>query len=280
MFPTEGLCSELECVTGPIRNLGSLIILNASAIGVSSRGKCQILAVEPSSEAASFAEYGEDLVLLSALNTINRGFYIDVGAMDAVTASVTKLFYEAGWNGINIEPCRRWFDTLVAHRPRDVNLCLAASNHVGFVTLHEISNSGLSTTIDKYFDEYKAQGLPHRSYSVPCRPLSDICAEYVRGDIHFLKIDVEGAEKSVLQGCDFNRFRPWLLAIEATVPRTRTACHGEWEDLVLGAGYDFALLHGINRYYLARERFGLKALIQQPKLSQLSFEPTTHPPSA
>ena len=220
--------------------------------------------------AASYAQFGEDLILMSALNTVDRGFYIDVGAWDEVKDSVTKLFYEKGWNGINVEPCPRWLNTLVAPRSRDVNLCLAASDYAGIVTLHEISETGLSTTVTKYADQYLAQGLPHRAYSVLCRPLREICAKYVRGDIHFLKIDVEGAEKSVLQGCDFKRFRPWLVVIEATVPTTQTPCYEEWEDLVLGAGYEFALAHEVNRYYVARERLGLKALIQRPESSLVS----------
>jgi FkbM family methyltransferase len=220
--------------------------------------------------AASYAQFGEDLILIGALNTVDHGFYIDVGAWDEVKDSVTKLFYDKGWNGINVEPCPRWFNTLVAPRSRDINLCLAASDYAGVVTLHEISETGLSTTVTKYADQYLAQGLPHRAYSVPCRPLREICAKYVRGDIHFLKIDVEGAEKPVLQGCDFNRFRPWLLVIEATVPTTQTPCYEEWEDLVLGAGYEFALAHEVNRYYVARERLGLKALIQRPESSLVS----------
>jgi FkbM family methyltransferase len=274
----EGQCSEFECVVGP--DIGSLIIRNASAAGVPSSGKCRILTVEAWPGAASYAQFGEDLILLSALNTVDRGFYIDVGAWDELKDSVTKLFYDKGWNGINIEPCPRWFHTLVARRPRDINLCLAASDHVGFVTLHEILETGLSTTVPKYADKYLAQGLPHRAYSVPCRPLGDICAEYVRGDIHFLKIDVEGAEKSVLQGYDFNRFRPWLLVIEATVPSTQTPCYAEWEDLVLGAGYELALFHEVNRYYVARERPRLKALIQQPEPSLVSIQRRSSPQEA
>jgi hypothetical protein len=88
----------------------------------------------------------------------------------------------------------------------------------------------------------------------------------VHGDIHFLKIDVEGAERSVLQGCNFLRFRPWLLAIEATVPCTYTPSHEEWEHLVLGAGYEFALFNQINRYYVAREHVGRKGRIQTPSV--------------
>jgi len=92
-----------------------------------------------------------------------------------------------------------------------------------------------------------------RSYEVPCKPLAAVCDEHVRSEIHFLKIDVEGAEREVLEGCDFNRYRPWLLAIEATVPTTNTPSHEEWEPLVFAAGYEFALFHQINRYYVARE---------------------------
>ena len=220
----------------------------------------------------SYAQFAEDLILMRALNTVDCGFYIDIGAWDEVRDSVTKLFYEKGWSGINIEPCPRWFETLTAARLRDINLRLAASDHSGVVTLHEISETGLSTTVAKYADQYLAQGLPHRAYPVPCRPLRDICDEYVHGDIHFLKIDVEGAEKSVLQGCDFNRFRPWLLVIEATLPTTQTPCYEEWEDLVLGAGYEFALSHEVNRYYVARERLGLKTLIQQSESTLASVQ--------
>lgn len=212
----------------------------------------------------SFAEYCEDSVLWGALANVRNGFYVDVGAMDPVKASVTKLFYNRGWSGINIEPCPRWFEAVAEQRPRDINLQMAASDHAGSLTLHEIPDTGLSTSVDRYAKGYDSQGMARRSYSVPCKPLADICAEHVQGDIHFLKIDVEGAEKSVLDGCDFSRFRPWLLAIEATEPCTYTPSHAEWEPLVLDAGYDFALSHEINRYYVARERIELKSRIQPP----------------
>ena len=39
----------------------------------------------------------------SAVSRIPSGFYIDVGACHPVVHSVTKLFYERGWNGINID---------------------------------------------------------------------------------------------------------------------------------------------------------------------------------
>ena len=51
-----------------------------------------------------WSQYGEDLVLLSMLKDVDRGFYVDVGAMHPKYESVTKLFYDRGSRGINLEP--------------------------------------------------------------------------------------------------------------------------------------------------------------------------------
>ncbi len=219
----------------------------------------------------SYAQYGEDLVLLGALAHVSKGFYIDVGAADPIFESVTKLFYDCGWSGINMEPRPSGFAALVVQRPRDINLQIAGSNRVGTILLHQIEDQvGLSTSVDEYADEYVAKGMRCQSYLVPSRPLADVCAEYAPPDIHFLKVDVEGAERSVLEGCDFKRFRPWLLAIEATIPFTYTPSHEEWEHIVLDAGYEFALFHQINRYYVAREHIDLKDRIQAPIIHEIS----------
>ena len=85
----------------------------------------------------SFAQYGEDLILWRALNFIKTGFYIDIGAMDPDTHSVTKLFYNEGWNGINVEPCPTWVKRLVEKRPLDITVPVAVSDRKGGMTFHE-----------------------------------------------------------------------------------------------------------------------------------------------
>jgi len=52
----------------------------------------------------SYAQYNEDIILLALLYDVEKGFYVDVGANYPVIDSVTKLFYQHGWRGINIEP--------------------------------------------------------------------------------------------------------------------------------------------------------------------------------
>ena len=45
------------------------------------------------------------------------GFYVDVGAHDPVQDSVTKLFYDRGWRGVNVEPQLAQHAALCAQRP-------------------------------------------------------------------------------------------------------------------------------------------------------------------
>ena len=52
----------------------------------------------------SYAQNQEDVMLARALAGTTNGFYIDVGAHDPVIDSVTKMFYDRGGRGINVEP--------------------------------------------------------------------------------------------------------------------------------------------------------------------------------
>jgi FkbM family methyltransferase len=215
-------------------------------------------------ELVSYAQFLEDIRLHRALKDIENGFYIDVGANHPLDHSVTKLFYEKGWNGINIEPSPSWFDELVKDRPRDINLKLAASSAAGEATFHDIAGTGLSTLVDKFAERGAAAGYPGTTIRVETRRLEDICNEYVRGDIHFLKIDVEGAEKSVIDGSDFAKYRPWIVLIEATEPMTTTANHFDWEPTLIANGYLFAGHDRVNRYYVSREHSELLPILQIP----------------
>lgn len=212
----------------------------------------------------SYAQNYEDVILARAFRDVAEGVYIDVGAQDPRFDSVTKAFYDRGWRGVNIEPAKYWHARLVEDRPRDINLWLAAGASSGSIDLHETDESGLSTTVAEFAQRHRDQGHALHSRRVPMSTLDAIWAEHVLGEVHFLKIDVEGAEGDVLRGVDLSVRRPWVIVVEATEPNSRVSTHDQWEPLLTGRGYQFVYEDGLNRFYLADEHADLSDAFRLP----------------
>ena len=130
-------------------------------------------------------------------------------------SSVTRRFYEAGWRGMNVEPVVTMFEKLVDRRPEDVNVQVACSDHAQDLTFYEVLDTGLSTVDPLHASEMRARGWNVVETPVHMVTLDSLLEEHDLGPIHFLKIDVEGAEPAVLAGCELTRWRPWVLVIEA-----------------------------------------------------------------
>lgn len=212
----------------------------------------------------SFAQNREDVILWRALGQLETGFYIDVGANDPVEHSVTKAFYDRGWHGLNIEPVQQWHDRLREARPRDINLQVAAGSKQGVMTLYEVADTGLSTSSKVVAERHGQKGFGHRVTQVQVDTVGHLCSLWSIEEVHFLKIDVEGAEREVLLGLDFSRIRPWIILVESTEPLSQLRSHDEWEDLITTQGYVFVHFDGLNRFYLADEHAELRGHFDAP----------------
>ena len=192
------------------------------------------------------------------------GFYVDVGAGHPVTHSITKLFYDAGWSGINIEPGPTYED-LTSSRPRDVNLPLAISTQSGEAVMWITSpEPGLSSLL-RPADELLPPGFSASPKTVRRARLDEVLEEHAPGRrIDFLKIDVEGAERDVLESIDFTEIRPTVVVVEAISPLDLRPTHQLWEPLLLTAGYVHAAFDGLNRFYAAVEHSDLVAALEYP----------------
>lgn len=212
----------------------------------------------------SYAQNLEDVMLWRALGNIPCGFYVDVGANDPVVDSVTRGFYERGWRGINIEPLPIHYSDLCRERTRDINLQCAAGAERGEVEIWECEVRGWATASADVVARHIAEGHVGVFLKVPVFQLREILEKHAADEIHFLKIDVEGFEKSVIDGMDFCRFRPWILVIEATRPNSKEEVHHEWEADLTKANYHLAYADGLNRFYVAEEHLELLEAFRYP----------------
>ena len=78
----------------------------------------------------SYAQNFEDVMLWRALEHVENGFYIDLGAQDPLADSVSMAFHEHGWKGIHVEPTPHYAQLLREQRPGDTVIEAAVANAV------------------------------------------------------------------------------------------------------------------------------------------------------
>jgi FkbM family methyltransferase len=145
-----------------------------------------------------------------------NGFFMDIGAHDGISINNTLYFEQThGWTGINVEVIGSVFDKLVINRPSNININCAVSNSDGVADF--ILNQGYTEMISgikQHFDprhweklqwENKQMGSTTEVIKVNTKKLETIFNEHNVSHIHYLSIDVEGAEFEVIKSINFNK---------------------------------------------------------------------------
>ena len=206
----------------------------------------------------SYSQNFEDFILFYLFYDINRGFYIDIGANDPNLISVTKAFYERGWNGINIEPLPDKFFLLQKFRPRDINLNIGAGKEEKIATLLVDGIYGEMSSL--LYNKTKIENN-QKFITIKIDTMENICKKYVPEGvkIEFCKIDVENSEKDVLLGFNFINCRPKIICIESLNDGlTHLPKYIEWEEILIKNDYNFAYNYESNRFYYDNKVKGLK----------------------
>lgn len=202
----------------------------------------------------SYAQNFEDVMLRRALQDIGHGYYVDIGACDPDTDSVTRWFYESGWRGINVDPDPQYHARLVERRPEDTNLQCVIGAASANVLFNITTKKGWSTGSAKQLTEIARRGnVATRPMLLPAITLDQLLALSSGRTIDFLKIDAEGMEKEILDGTCFALQRPRIIVAEATLLESQIPCHQTWEPNLLRKGYKFAWFDGLNRFYVRCE---------------------------
>jgi FkbM family methyltransferase len=200
-----------------------------------------------------YSQFYEDYILAYVLKDVTSGSYVDVGANDPNVNSVTKYFYMKGWRGVNVEPNPDMVKLLRQYRPEDYVAPVGASDKSGKLTFYNFTTvPGLSTFDKSIALDHTKAGIKFEELNIPVDTLNNILAKQdkVKGAFTFMNVDVEGFEREVLLGLDFDKYPADIILAESTAPETENPTYHSWEKILDDHAYIFAMDDGLNRYYI------------------------------
>lgn len=191
----------------------------------------------------SYSQEGEDRILGRIFEGQSSGFYVDVGAHHPSRFSNTKVFYDKGWRGINIDALPGTKDLFDEYRPGDINLELGVSSKQGSLTYFMFNEPALNTFDPLEAEKKDGLGQYHLTGTVQIdtKPLGQILSEHLipGKTIDFMSVDVEGLDMEVLRSNDWQTYKPRIVLVESIGRNQDLISHGESEmhDLFLRLGY-------------------------------------------
>jgi len=155
------------------------------------------------------SEIGQDKWVIGKMFPgVTNGFFLDVGSGHGTIGSNTKALEDLGWSGICVDP----FPTYMEGRTCRMEKVVVSSVAGQVVSFHTHSGlGGIADTLGKWKEE--AQKSP--TVELITTTLGEVLAgANAPPFIHFLSLDIEGAELEALRGLPFDKYRFGAMAIE------------------------------------------------------------------
>jgi FkbM family methyltransferase len=189
----------------------------------------------------SYSQGGEDLALLGVIGATSSGKYLDIGAHHPSRFSVTRLLYEHGWSGVNVDANPALIPEFLRTRPQDISLAAwvgdpPAHDRKKFYVFEE---AALSTASLEYRDRYVSEGNAISTViETPVITLAELIRRYL-DDIAptLLNVDCEGGDEEVLRSGDWGTHRPHIVVVETTGD-VRASLSSASVRFLVGKGYE------------------------------------------
>ena len=189
------------------------------------------------------SQNGEDALLWELVGDREGGFFVEAGAYDGYTFSVSYLFECVGWSGLLVEPLADRAAECERRRPASdvVRAALSRPGAAPTARLARVASAEWHSHLDAGSGE-----------EVPVTTL-DAVLEGHEGAIDFVVLDVEGHELAALQGFDLDRWRPSVLLVEDnSIGRDRSV-----RRHLEARGYAYVATLPPNALYLRSDELGL-----------------------
>lgn len=179
----------------------------------------------------TYSQHGEDLVVLNlfTLAGIDKPGYLDLGAHHPHTISNTRLLYERGSRGVNVEANPALLRAFQVYRPDDLTLNVGVvpkGSRIDTLMMYD-STSGRNTMSEQEAARVlskREMGPIKDRLKVPTMTIDEIVKACPGGVFPpFLSIDLEGLDYDVLNTADFSQSFPLVICAEVRRDDTSVA---------------------------------------------------------
>jgi hypothetical protein len=147
-------------------------------------------------------------IVLEVYPGLRKGFFVDLGSGNGVVNSNTKTLEDLGWDGVCIDP----FPTNMSGRR--CTLFTVPVDSVGGRRVR-FRKAGVLGGIEALLGHWKGATQGAEVVELETRTLSELLTQAKAPPlIHYMSIDIEGAELEALKGLDFSRYRIGALTVE------------------------------------------------------------------
>ena len=183
------------------------------------------------------------------------GVFVDIGAFDGLLGSNSYFFEKSlGWRGLLVEASARWCERATGQRACPVVHAVIGAEDGEAEFLEVLAGyTQMSGLIDSYrpgvLDRVRAHSEhQERLTRVPVRTLDGLLAEHDLSHIDYCSIDVEGAERAILESLDFDRLDIQVMSLEnGTTDPSRG-----YAQLLEPHGYRLQAVVGVDEIYCRR----------------------------
>jgi hypothetical protein len=186
----------------------------------------------------SFSQSGQDFAILSILNDMSNGYFIDLAANDYKVGSNTLCLEQFNnWSGVCIEPNSKYWMDILSHRRCKLYVNPVSTKEGEKVTfrLSDVFGGIVGDEFDQKENSRGNDATVELETTTLTHILDDAKAPQV---INYMSLDIEGAEYFAMTGFDFNKYSIWLLNVERPKPRLH----------LLFAKHGYVYLHAMTSY--------------------------------
>lgn len=176
---------------------------------------------------------------------VRDGYFLDVGSAHGVVSSNTWALEQRGWTGICIDPF-----------PGDMTgrTCQMFTKAVDSVSGRkvEFAQAGYIGGITDHLGRWKENVKDAKRVELTTVTLAEILQEAgAPAFIHFMSLDIEGAELAALQGFPFERHSLGAMAIEHNYEEPKRT---QIQELLASKGYERVHTWMHDDFYLPRQK--------------------------